>query len=203
MSDANSRLETFSDGVFAIAMTLLIIDVKLPSAASLGSTAEVWRALARLGPAVFAFLLSFIIILITWVNHHGAMKLVRKSSAAFIYANGCLLLTVVFIPFPTSLMGDLLGSPHAAPAVVLYNAVIAVQSLAWVFVTTTAITGGLVNDAPQALNTIRKSLRNGYVAVAFYSLLAIGAVWYPNGIAVITTLSWVFWLVLGLRLRHE
>src|SRR5436190_17451538 len=96
-----ARLEAFCDAVFAIAMTLLIIDIKPPSRDSIGSTSEFWRALQHLTPSVFAFVLSFGIIFITWVNHHGAMKLVHRSSASFIYANGFLLLTVVFTPFPT------------------------------------------------------------------------------------------------------
>jgi uncharacterized membrane protein len=65
----NARLEALSDGVFAIALTLLILDVRLPEAAAITSTAALWRALQGLGPSVFAFVLSFGIILITWVNH--------------------------------------------------------------------------------------------------------------------------------------
>jgi uncharacterized membrane protein len=80
----NARLETFCDGVFAIALTLLIIDVKLPATAQVETSADLWRALEHLLPTVFAFLLSFVIILITWVNHHGAFKLVYKSSPRFI-----------------------------------------------------------------------------------------------------------------------
>jgi TMEM175 potassium channel family protein len=106
---ANARLEAFCDGVFAIALTLLILDVKLPSPASITSTAELWRALRHLAPSVFAFGLSFSIILITWVNHHAALKLVTRSSASFIYANGFLLLSVVAIPFTAGLLGSFLG----------------------------------------------------------------------------------------------
>ena len=73
---ANARLEAFCDGVFAIALTLLIIDIRVPSTDGIGSTAELWRALLHLAPPVFAFVLSFGIILITWVNHHGALGLV-------------------------------------------------------------------------------------------------------------------------------
>src|SRR5258706_3149949 len=100
MAETNhtSRLEAFCDGVFAIALTLLIIDIKLPSSESITSTAEFWLALTHIAPAIFAFVLSFIVILITWVNHHNAVKLVNKSCGSFIYANGFLLLTVVFMP---------------------------------------------------------------------------------------------------------
>src|SRR6185295_4961514 len=122
-SDVHTRLAAFCDGVFAIALTLLIIDIKLPPAESIESTAALWRALGHLMPSVFAFLLSFGIILISWVNHHGALKGTARTSAAFIYANGFLLLTIVFIPFPTKLLGEFLWTDHAAPAVVLYTGV--------------------------------------------------------------------------------
>lgn len=201
-SNPNARLETFCDGVFAIAMTLLVIDVKLPHSESVRSTADVWRALRHLWPTVFAFLLSFIVILITWVNHHGLLRLVHKSCAGFIYANGFLLMTVVFIPFPTSLLGEFVGTAEAAPAVVLYNAVIVVQSLGWILLTGSAIEGGLVRDDMKALTTMRESRRNGYVAFGFYGALAVAAWWFPNAVAAVTTLSWIFWLVLGIRMKH-
>src|SRR5262245_27941869 len=106
----NSRLEAFCDGVFAIAATLLIIDVRLPSMESIQTTDQLWLALKHLAPIIFAFLLSFMIIIITWFSHHAILKLVNKSSAPFIYANGFLLLTVVIIPFPTSLLGEFILS---------------------------------------------------------------------------------------------
>ena len=135
MADApNSRLETFCDGVFAIALTLLIIDIKIPAPDAIATTRELWLALTHLAPSVLAFVLSFTVILITWVNHHGAFRLVHKSSSAFIYANGFLLLTVVFMPFPTALIGAYLLTDHAAPAVVIYNAVTAVQAIGWILV---------------------------------------------------------------------
>src|SRR3954467_12717799 len=100
---ATARLEAFCDGVFAIALTLLVIDLRLDAPDDIGSTRDFWKALQHLAPTLVAFLLSFVVVFIAWVNHHAALKLVNKSSAAFIYANGLLLLTVVFIPFPTAL----------------------------------------------------------------------------------------------------
>jgi uncharacterized membrane protein len=197
----NARLEALCDGVFAIAMTLLIIDVKLPSPESLAGTSEVWGALRHLAPSVFAFLLSFGIILITWVNHHATMRLVSGSSAPFIYANGFLLLTVVSIPFPTGLLGDFLGTEHAAPAVVLYNAVLAAVAIGWILVSGAALKDRLTTDA-RATATLRDGRRNGWLAFALYALLAIAAVWFPLAVAVVTTVSWIFWLVYGIRMKH-
>src|SRR5258706_10379621 len=95
-SHPNSRLEAFCDGVFAIALTLLVLDIKIPATEHIASTNDLWYALGAIAPSVFTFILSFIVILISWVNHHATLKLVSKSSPLFIYANGLLLLTIVF-----------------------------------------------------------------------------------------------------------
>ena len=197
----NARLEAFCDGVFAIALTLLIIDIKVPPTDSTASTSDLWRALRHLAPSVFAFVLSFAIILITWVNHHGALRLIRRSSAAFFYANGFLLLTVVFIPFPTALLGEFIWTDQAAPAVVLYTAVLAVQAIGWIFIGSAALKDQLADDE-RALAAIRENRRNGYGAFFFYSMLAVAAFWFPVTVAIVTTLSWVFWLVLGIKLKQ-
>jgi uncharacterized membrane protein len=201
-SNANARLEAFCDGVFAIALTLLIIDVKLPATEHVGSTNELWRAIGQLAPAALAFLLSFVIILITWVNHHGMLMLVDKSSAQFIYANGFLLLGVVLIPFPTSLVGEYLPSGFAGPAVALYNAVLAVLGVGWILMVNAAVSGRLARDAA-AEKEMRDGRRNGYFAVFFYAALAVLALWFPLASASVNGASWLFWLMMGIRMKHE
>ena len=73
-TNPNSRLEAFCDGVFAIALTLLIIDIKILPTIEINSNADFWLALKHIVPSVLAFVLSFTIILITWVNHHGGFS---------------------------------------------------------------------------------------------------------------------------------
>ena len=182
MSEPNqtSRLEAFCDGVFAIALTLLIIDIKIPPTEKINTTADFWLALKHIIPSIFAFILSFIIILITWVNHHNSLKLVNRSSSAFIYANGFMLLTVVFIPFPSSLMGEYILTDHAAPAVVLYNSTLALQAISWILVTSAALKDQLgKNEKSIADRSFQPeiwifcictlfSLRNNCFLVSFY-----------------------------------
>jgi uncharacterized membrane protein len=199
---ANTRLEAFCDGVFAIALTLLVIELRLPARESLASTSDVWHGLQHLLPDVFAFVLSFGIILITWVNHHGTFKLVTRSSPSFIYANGFLLLTVAFIPFPTSLLGAFIWTDRAAPAVVLYNGVLALQAIGWLLLSRTALSNGLA-EGERAVTTLREQRRSAYFAFALYALLAVGAFWVPLVSAGITTATWIFWLILSIRLRHH
>jgi uncharacterized membrane protein len=198
----NTRLEAFCDGVFAIALTLLIIDIKIPASEHIETTAGLWLALWRIAPSVFAFVLSFTIILITWVNHHASLKLVNRSTASFIYANGFLLLTVVFMPFPTSLLGEYLLTDHAAPAVILYVAVMAVQAIGWILITGTALGNDLCKNE-KAIITLRENNRYGYFALGLYGLCGIIAFWFPLSIAIATTLIWIFWLVLSINLKHE
>ena len=195
-----ARLETFCDGVFAIALTLLVIDIKVPPRDTVATTRDLWLALGRLGPSIVAFVLSFAIILITWLNHHRFFQLLNKSSGPFVYANGFLLLTVVFMPFPTSLVGEYLLTDHAAPAVVIYNSLTAVQSVAWILVTGTALR--LVKDEPSAAR-VRDGQRNGYAAFVVYSLLALAAVWFPLTVAIVTTVLWVYWLAFSLRAEAQ
>ena len=201
-SSQNARLHAFSDGVFAIALTLLIIDINIPPTTEINSTAEFWKVLQHMLPSIFAFVLSFIIILITWVNHHNGGRLIKGTSNSFNYANGLLLLTIVFLPFPTSLLGEFLFTDHAAPAVVLYNGVIVIQSLGWILVCGSAISNKLVKNE-KSIEQLEANRKSGYYALVAYSILAILAFWFPLTIAIITTMSWIFWLIYGINLKEE
>ena len=197
----NSRLEAFCDGVFAIALTLLVLDIRLPPIATITTTRELWLSLARLLPSIFAFLLSFCIIFITWANHHATLTVIDKTSSHFIYANGFLLLTVVLIPFTAALLGEYLLTDHASPAVVLYTAVDALQALAWIFLTQTALRPEPLTTSKSSTDAIQMARRNGFFAFAIYGVCAILAFWFPLVVAVIITATWVVWLIFGIRAR--
>jgi uncharacterized membrane protein len=202
-TSTNARLEAFCDGVFAIALTLLIIDIKLPSSAPIDTTHDFWLALNHIVPSILSFLLSFTIILITWVNHHATLKLVNKSSSAFIYANGLLLLSVVLIPFPTALLGEYLLTDHSAPAVILYSAVCGLQAIGWNLITGAALKPDLLTINEKSTRAIRQNHRYSYFAFAIYTLFAIVAFWFPQTIAIAISLLWVIWLILSVNIKNE
>ena len=166
-TNPNGRLEAFCDGVFAIAITLLVIDLAVPAPDAVRSTPNLWAALGRMAPVVFAFVLSFLVILITWFNHTAALRLVDKSTPAFVYANGLLLLTVAIVAFPTALLGEYILTDYAAPAVVIYNAVAALQAATWVLVTEAALRGKLTRNET-ATASMRVNCRNGYFGFGLY-----------------------------------
>jgi len=202
-SNVNSRLEAFCDGVFAIAITLLVIEIKIPSSEGIHTVSDLWLSLKHLLPSIYAFLLSFVIIFITWVNHHATLKLVHKTSSLFLYANGFLLLMVAIIPFPTALLGEYLFTDYATPAVVLYSTVNGLQALAWIFLARTALGTNLLTKNEKSTLAMRSNLRNGYFALAAYTILTVMAFWFPLVIALLISLIWIFWLIHGLNIKSE
>lgn len=193
----NQRLEAFCDGVFAIALTLLIIEVRLPEPDTVATSGALWSALSHLGPIVFAFLLSFAVILITWINHHNTLKFVHQTSAAFMYGNGVLLLGVVCIPFTTSLLGEFILTDAAGPAVAIYDALLATQALGWIAISEAALRGELTSG-PIAVKELQKRRISGYGAVGLYTVLAVLALWLPRTAAIVTAATWIAWLSLSL-----
>jgi uncharacterized membrane protein len=114
-----SRVEAFSDGVIAIAITLLILEIKVPTVADIAS-AGLFAKLVALWPSFFAFVMSFGTILVMWVNHHRIFRLVRTTDYPFLYWNGFLLLTITFVPFPTAVLAQHLAGPEATVAAAVY-----------------------------------------------------------------------------------
>ncbi len=114
-----SRLEAFSDGVFAVAITLLILNLKLP--AGLLSDGDLWRALRDEWPAFLAYVISFLTIGVMWLNHHRLFIHIRRIDTALLFINLFLLLIIVFIPFPTALLAEYISLPTQHAAALFYT----------------------------------------------------------------------------------
>src|SRR6266542_3131923 len=98
------RLEAFSDGVFAIAITLLVLEIRVPPAAELEDPARLIAALGALWPSYLGYVVSFVTIGIMWANHHNLFRLVAQVDHGLILANLLLLLGAGFVPFPMALL---------------------------------------------------------------------------------------------------
>ena len=110
------RIEAFSDGVFAIAITLLVLGIEVPKAHKLGAGGSLGSTLIKLWPHYLAFVTSFITILAQWVNHHRIFSFIQRTDHPFLYWNGLLLLFITFMPFPTALLAEYLLHPEAKAA---------------------------------------------------------------------------------------
>jgi uncharacterized membrane protein len=198
---SNTRLEMFCDGVFAIAITLLIIEIKVPHSSHVHSVSELWQAAGHLWTSYFAFLLSFIIILITWVGHHSFFKLVNKHSPKFLYANGLLLLSVVVMPFLTAFVAEYLNTPYAKVGIVLYCFSSLFNNIAWIVLYETSLDSkGLARNehCRELLVKVRKQSRYAFV---IYSFIVLVAFWFPVTAFYLNTALWLVWLVMGITLK--
>ena len=129
------RVEAFSDGVFAIAITLLGLTLKVP----LGTGDHLAGALLRSWPTLLAFVTSFTTILILWIHHHRLFTHIRQVNHPLLLLNGFLLMTITLVPFATTILADHLGGAGGKAAAITYNCVLCLVTLSfnllWVYST--------------------------------------------------------------------
>ena len=162
------RIETFSDGVFAIAITLLIIEIGVPR---LDAGESLEHALGDLWPQYFAYVLSFVMIGIYWANHHAFFKLFVRTDHVFLMLNVFFLMCIAFLPFPTAVLGEYLDNPDARQAAVtLYALGLLLPAFGWLCVWLYAGWHGLTDErlAPSFLRflTVLYLLSNAFYALA-------------------------------------
>lgn len=200
MAEGTARVEAFSDGVFAIAITLLVIELPVPRHGTEGA-AGLSAALTAAWPSYLAFVLSFFVILIMWVNHHELMRLVRVIDYPFLFANGFLLLTVTFVPFPTAVLAQHLATDEAAVSAAFYCSTFFVSSLTWGALFLTIVRRGLLHPGVDAATVAR--IRRAYSAGPLvYAVATLVAMVQPAlGLALNVSL-WILWIRLCYRSTH-
>src|SRR3989475_11195925 len=122
-----ARMEAFSDGVFAFAITLLALNLHDPS----GIGVSLSQGLITEWPSFFAFVTSFVSVLIMWMNHHNMFNYIRKIDRRLMLLNGLLLLFVVLTVFNTSLVADHILRSDASVAATPYAGAFFVPALGW------------------------------------------------------------------------
>jgi uncharacterized membrane protein len=176
-----TRLEAFSDGVFAIAITLLILEIKVPTAAELERGGGLWPALAHRWPSYVGYVLSFLIIGIMWANHHALFDYIRRVDRRLIFANLLLLMGVGFLPFPTAVLAEHLADAETrTSAAVFYGATLAGIALAfnavwWVGIRGRGLLGTSLDEA--GVRTITRRYALGPVSYAAATAVALVNVW--------------------------
>lgn len=118
----SSRLEAFSDGVFAVAITLLVLNIKLPDASDIAKgNSGIWSFLGSQWLVFSAFLISFATVGIMWINHHRIYTHIRRTDNTLLILNLLLLLVIVFIPYPTELLAESPVTPGFYASAVVYD----------------------------------------------------------------------------------
>lgn len=128
------RLEAFSDGIFAIAITLLILEIKVPQVNSSEGTTSLASGLFALWPSYFAYIFSFIMIGIFWANHHYVFNLYERSNGILKLINLFFLMFISFLPFPTAVLARYItDTQQRQTAIILYALTLFVTVLMWLF----------------------------------------------------------------------
>ncbi len=195
------RLESFSDGVFAVAMTLLVVNLTVPMGPNnhpLAGAAQLWNALAQNWPSYFAFLTSFGTVLIMWINHHSIFNLIRRTDGNLLFANGFLLLLVTVVPFPTALVANYLRTPGATVACVVYAGIFVLISISYGSVLVSARRGGHI--LPGSKDEVDERIRNCFrVGTPLYSLATVAGFYSPWVSLGICSALWIYWAVVGVN----
>jgi uncharacterized membrane protein len=166
-----SRIEAFSDGVFAIAITLLVIEIGVPHVEGttlLGALVEQW-------PSYLGYVISFLQIGVIWANHHNRFRFIVRSDHVLLFLNILFLMCVAFIPFPTALLADYLQGTERSTAGAIYAGTLALTAvfftLLWLYA---AANYRLVdrNLDPSLLRAMTRRFVAGMVAYLVTFLLA-------------------------------
>ena len=105
------RLEAFSDGVFAIVMTLLVLELKMPKIADPSDPHKVWEAMVEVRSEFFSWVVSFFFVALIWLHHHSILKMSTGADYGTMWINTFLLFLICLLPFPTKIMGEYPLSP--------------------------------------------------------------------------------------------
>lgn len=127
-NDATTRLETFSDGVFAIAITLLVLEIRVPH---VEESESLLVALLGLWPSYVGYAVSFLQIGVIWANHHNRFRLLERSDHVLLFLNILFLMCVAFIPFPTALLAEYIQGSEGErqTAIAVYSGTLAVTGI--------------------------------------------------------------------------
>ena len=187
-----NRIEAFSDGVFAIAITLLILDVKVPDVHQHANT-SLWQELLNQWPVYVALATSFFSILIMWVNHHALFNLISKIDNRFMFANGLLLLLVIIVPFPTALLSEYYLTDEADVACAVYAGSFALICVSYNLLWWSAnYKGKLLKES--VTDSFRKEVSmKFFLGIPSYLIAVVAAFINVHVCMAICSSLWIFW----------
>ncbi|HZT20099.1 MAG TPA: TMEM175 family protein [Dongiaceae bacterium] len=167
------RVEAFSDGVFAIAITLLILEVRVPHPPGAPSV-DLLRELLHLWPSYFALVLSFVMIGIYWANHHYAFKLFEKTNHSLNLLNLLFLLCISFLPFPTAVLGSyMLDHANQTTAAAFYALGLLLPAASWTLMWLYACHGRRLVDRRLESGFLRRLTLKYVGSVVVYSIAVV------------------------------
>jgi uncharacterized membrane protein len=188
------RIETFSDGVFCIAVTLLSIEIGVELHGDV-TNKGLQQALLAKWPICLAYVISFINVLLAWIGHHGLFKLLHKTDNSIMITNGLLLMLIALVPFPTKTLGLFLLTSALQTAVVFYTGYFVLISLAFRLLWYAASRNKelLVHDITE--KQIKQTTRSENIGLICNAIIFGVAFINPWAALVLSFVMWVYWIV--------
>ncbi|MBC9932262.1 TMEM175 family protein [Chitinophaga qingshengii] len=192
MEKETARIEGFSDGVFAIAITLLVLELHIPDIEGSNRQALVKSLIAK-WPSFLAFSLSFFSIFIMWVNHHKIFKQIYRRDSALMFTNGLILFLASCISYPTALLARYYGTPSLSVAVAIYTGLFVLINLAF------NLLWGIASRHKDLLRpeisqvAIRKIKRNYQYGIPVHLSAFLLSFCWPEGALMLCALLWTYW----------
>jgi uncharacterized membrane protein len=190
------RIVNLSDGVFAIAITLLILDIRVPDIPETMVSSQLPGALLSLWPKYLGYILSFVGISTFWIIHHSIFRTIRSYNRIILYLNLLFLMVVAFVPFPTSLLGEY--GNHQLP-VAIYAATLAVGRLLLTAIHWYTARNDRLLGEPQDPATVRFFLIRGLTIPVIF-LLSIVISFFSVSVAIWT---WFVMLAVDTVVTHR
>jgi len=187
------RIETFSDGVFCIAVTLLSIEIGVELHGDV-TNKELTHALLAKWPIYLAYVISFVNVLLAWIGHHSLFKMLHKSDNSIMITNGFLLMLVALVPFPTKTLGEFLLTGGFKTATIFYTGYFVLISIAFrlLWYTASRRSGTLMNDV--TMSQIKRTTRNENIGLICNIIIFTVAFFNPWLALTLSFAMWVYWL---------
>lgn len=173
---STQRIELFSDGMFAILLTLLVLEIKVPFLADT-SVPTILDGLLRTLPHLLSFAFSFFALAVFWVNHHHFFHVLGRTDWVLLWHNMHLLFWLALVPFTTAFLGE---HPDVSLVASIYAVNLALAALAFAFMTQHALFHGCFTNADVPEKERRAFVRRARMGAGLYALaavLAFGSVW--------------------------
>lgn len=195
MEKETVRIENFSDAVFAIAITLLVLDLHVPSSEIIKNGSDLWNYLKNDWASFLAFTLSFFSIFIMWVNHHKIFKQIYTRNTAIMFSNGLILFLVSAVSYPTALLARFFNGEASSTVVAIYTGIFVLINLSYNLLWFLA-SHNRKHLRPEITDLAIKKIRNNYSYGFPTYLIAFGISFqFPSIALLISMILWIFWAI--------
>lgn len=188
-----TRIEGFSDGIFSIGITLLVLDLHTPEKKTFYNYNEFIVFITSQWPAYLAFTLSFCSIFILWVNHHKIFKQIYIRNTAITFANGLILFFISVLSYPTALLSNYYNTPSKNIVVAIYTGMFILINLSYIILWHSAGSNKQLLKPGISDSTIHKIKMNYWYGLPVYVLAFILSFFIPAVSLVLCGSLWVYW----------